>query len=206
MCFFLMTPEFAQTPIPVDSCYYNCLQDADLNIVKYFSSVYRSKGCWYHTQLLFIRQEKDILVYKAVRWEKGLQNIWNLNSPYVTVVIWDHMGHVSLTFCELSKIFSRNLGMAEMVFPMRISSWNFVHVPKALLGAHAQSFSLSFSSWVWFWRCVFSGDYFGVPAKRWCNNTLALKSRCFRSQNIALNISKCARNRTSEADTPWDQA
>ena len=65
MCFFLMTPELAQTPIPVDSCYYNCLQDADLNIVKYFSTVYRSKGCWYHTQLLFIRQEKDILVYKA---------------------------------------------------------------------------------------------------------------------------------------------
>ena len=53
---------------------------------------------------------------------------------------------VSLTFRDLSKIFSRNLCIAEIVLLMRISSWNFVCVPKAkaMLWAHIQSFSLKF--------------------------------------------------------------
>ena len=40
---------------------------------------------------------------------------------------------VSLTFRELYKMFSRNLCIAQMIFLMRISSWNFVHVPIAML-------------------------------------------------------------------------
>ena len=40
-------------------------------------------------------------------------------------------GVVSLTFRELSKIFSRNLCVAEIALPMSISSWNFIRVPKA---------------------------------------------------------------------------
>ena len=55
------------------------------------------------------------------------------------------LGVVSLTFRELSKIFSRNLCIAEIVLLMRISSRNFVRVPKAMLWAHIQSFSLKFS-------------------------------------------------------------
>ena len=56
-----------------------------------------------------------------------------------------HQGVVSLTFCKLSKIFSRNLCVAEIALPTSISSWNFVRVPKAMLWAHVQSFSLKFS-------------------------------------------------------------
>ena len=55
------------------------------------------------------------------------------------------LAFVSLTFRELSKIFSWNLCIAEIVVLMRISSWNFVRVPKAWLWAHVQSFSLKFS-------------------------------------------------------------
>ena len=54
-------------------------------------------------------------------------------------------GGVSLMFRELSKVFSRNLCIAEIVLVMRISSWNFVCVPKAMLWAHEQSFNLKFS-------------------------------------------------------------
>ena len=60
------------------------------------------------------------------------------------------LGVVSLTFCELSKIISRRYTMPEMTFMVRISSWNFVRVPKAWLWAHVQSFSLKFSLQVWF--------------------------------------------------------
>ena len=59
-------------------------------------------------------------------------------------------GVVSLTFHELSKIFSWNLCIAEIILLFRISSWNFVRVPKAMLWSHVQSFSLKFSPWMWF--------------------------------------------------------
>ena len=40
---------------------------------------------------------------------------------------------------------------------MRISSWNYVRVPKAWLWAHVQSFSLKFSPWTWFLAlCIFA--------------------------------------------------
>ena len=60
-------------------------------------------------------------------------------------IIHDNQEGVSLTFRELSKIFSGNLCVAEIALSMRISSWNFVHVTKAWLWAHTQSFSLKFS-------------------------------------------------------------
>ena len=75
-------------------------------------------------------------------------------------------GLVSLTFRELSKIFSRNLCIAKIVLRMRISSWNFVCVPKAMLWAHVQSFSLKFYHKWDFWHCVFSQDFFEELAKR----------------------------------------
>ena len=40
-------------------------------------------------------------------------------------------GVVSLTFRDLSKIIPRKYTKREMTFMVRISSWNFVHVPKA---------------------------------------------------------------------------
>ena len=57
-------------------------------------------------------------------------------------------GGVSLTFHELSKIFSRNLYIAEIVLLMRISSWNFVLV---------QRFRLKLSLSMWFPAlCIFA--------------------------------------------------
>ena len=40
--------------------------------------------------------------------------------------------------------------IAEIVLLMRISSWNFVRVPKAMLWVHVQNSSLKFSSPMWF--------------------------------------------------------
>ena len=54
-------------------------------------------------------------------------------------------GVVSLTFREISKMISRKYTITENTFMMRISSWNFVRVPKAWLWAHVQSLSLKFS-------------------------------------------------------------
>ena len=66
---------------------------------------------------------------------------------------WCHitsLGVVSLTFCELSQIISWKYTMPEIIFMVRISSWNFVRTPKAWLWAHVQSFSMKFSSEVRF--------------------------------------------------------
>ena len=53
---------------------------------------------------------------------------WNYNTGA--------LGVVSLTFRELSKIISRKYTLPVITFLVRISSWNFVHVPKAWLWAH----------------------------------------------------------------------
>ena len=60
------------------------------------------------------------------------------------VIAW-HQGAVSLTFRELSKEILRKYTMPKIPFMVKISSWNFVRVPKAWLWAHLQSFSLKFS-------------------------------------------------------------
>ena len=57
-----------------------------------------------------------------------------------------YQGVVSLTFRELSKLISRKYTTPEILFMIRILSWNFVHVHKAWVWAHVQSFSLKFWS------------------------------------------------------------
>ena len=74
-------------------------------------------------------------------------------------------GVVSLMFHELSKIFSRYLCIAEIILLMRISSWNFVCVPTAMLWAHIQSFSLKFSPWMWFLVLYIFARLFWRPHK-----------------------------------------
>ena len=59
-----------------------------------------------------------------------------------------HLGVVSLTFRQLSKKLSRNLCIAQIVLVIRISSWNFVRVPKVLLWAHIQIFTINVISGV----------------------------------------------------------
>ena len=78
------------------------------------------------------------------------QSTRNRLSRESNTVISDVPVVVSLKFRELSKTFSRNLCIAEIVLFVRISSWNFVRVPKATLWAHVQSFNLKFSTQKWF--------------------------------------------------------
>ena len=74
------------------------------------------------------------------------------NSPVTGEFPTQRPGVVSLTFRELSKIISRKSTMLEITFRVRISSRNFVCVPKAWLWAYIQSFSLTFSQEVRFLR------------------------------------------------------
>ena len=62
--------------------------------------------------------------------------IWTLNWRQVG------LGVISLTFRELSKIFSWNLCIADIIVLLRISSWNFVRVPKAMLLGTRTKFQL----------------------------------------------------------------
>ena len=48
--------------------------------------------------------------------------------------------------------FSRNLCIVQIVHVMRISSWNFVRVPKALFWAHVQIFTINVISGVVYFR------------------------------------------------------
>ena len=61
-------------------------------------------------------------------WQYVMQEA-NYKSAVAGAIVWHQPGVVSLTFHELSKIFSRNLCIAEIVLVMKISSWNFVRVP-----------------------------------------------------------------------------
>ena len=69
-------------------------------------------------------------------------NVWVIQPGY--------RGGVSLTFCEPSKIFCWNLCIANIVFLVMILIWNLVRVPKIILCAHVQSFSVRFSQGTWF--------------------------------------------------------
>ena len=78
----------------------------------------------------------------------------------LTVTQWNLEG-VSLTFHELSKIFSRNVCIAKILHLMRISSWNFVCVPKSQCFGHTHKVF----AWILhlkcdFWNCIFKRDYF----------------------------------------------
>ena len=109
-----------------------------------FPFQYRAGG--FTTQRLHLASVENLIM--QIRWSYDyLTRIAGFN----TLARW-HLdvetraqGVVSLTFRELLKIISRKYTIQEMTFMMRISSWNFVHVPKAWLWAHVQSFSLKFS-------------------------------------------------------------
>ena len=85
------------------------------------------------------------------------------------------LGGVSLMFHKLSKIFSWNLCIAEIILLINISSWNFVCVPKDMLW---QMYNIS----AWnshhkcdFWYFVFLWNYFwGLQKCEW-NNPLGPK-------------------------------
>ena len=108
----------------------------------------RSHICTRQDSSLFITLEKNVFL-EYLDYEL-MNTLWN--RPQITISSGcqcGQMGGVSLTFHELSKIFSQNLCITEIVF-MRIPSQNFVRVPKAMLWAHTQSFSLKFSLQMWF--------------------------------------------------------
>ena len=85
-------------------------------------------------------------------------NDWSLGTPHLHWImgksnaLWTHMigVGVSLMAHEVSNIFSRNLGIMKIGFLMRISSWNFVYLPREWLWTHMQSSSLKFSPQMWF--------------------------------------------------------
>ena len=87
-------------------------------------------------------------LWSHCNWFKSGPPYWmtEYQSAMVTGATWPISGHqtgrttaehhkcqgdVSLTFHELSKIFSRNLYITKIVLLMRISSWKCARVPKA---------------------------------------------------------------------------
>ena len=96
---------------------------------------------------------------QAIAWTKAGTSHWRIYAALGgnKLISWTEyasssalQGVVSLTFRELSKIISRKYTIPKMTFMVRISSWNFVRVPKAWLWAHVQSFSLKFAYQVLF--------------------------------------------------------
>ena len=84
----------------------------------------------------------------------------------LSILSWTYQGGVWVTFRELPKVFSRNLCLAEMVLLMRISSLNFVQVPKAMCFGHTYKVSAWNSHHKCdFWHCIFMQDYFGEVQK-----------------------------------------
>ena len=86
---------------------------------------------------------REKLFYYAICTIKGIWSLWSHNTAlWVSHRIWLDRSIISewllwgmsLTSGEVSKIFSRNLCFAEIVFIMRILSWYFVCVPKAGYG------------------------------------------------------------------------
>ena len=76
--------------------------------------------------------------------------------PIFWLRLFQRLGVVSLTFRGLSQTFSRNLCIAKLVLCMIISSWHFVHVPKAMVWAHVQSVRLKLTPQIWFPAlCIF---------------------------------------------------
>ena len=91
----------------------------------------------------------DWKMWRVSLWNKAgvsHDNLVRNQDENVFIKKCQRTGGVSLTFRELSKIFSRNLYIIKIALLMRISSFNFVTVPKAWLWAHVQRFSLKFSA------------------------------------------------------------
>ena len=136
------------------------------NLAIVYSTVYSDTGRRKHqnsASLAFVRgihREPANSPYKGPVTRKNVSIWWRHHGwPGDT----KSQGIDSLTFRDLSKIFSRILWIAGIVLLMRISSWNFVRVPKA------QTYTIS----AWnsrhkcvFRYCVFSRDYLGEFVKR----------------------------------------
>ena len=104
-------------------------------------------GCADPSTTLFIWQPNSIEVRKII-WLRALLHLSeNIHIIFRYKMYADRrhkrQGLVSLTFRETFKRISRKYTMPEITFIVRISSWNFVHVP--LLWAHVRSFSLKIS-------------------------------------------------------------
>ena len=91
------------------------------------------KGWYFKTEwLVYIPCGKLIVqvISHAISWSISFA-YWFHHGVYGDILKVP-LGGVSLTFREFSKIFSQNLCIAEIILLMRISSWNFVRVPKAM--------------------------------------------------------------------------
>ena len=78
---------------------------------------------------------------------------------------WKRQSVVSLTFHKFSKIISWKYTKPEFTYMVRISSWNFIRVPKAWLWAHVQIFSLKFSCKIQILQYTSFREHFGELAK-----------------------------------------
>ena len=124
-------------------------------IKKYLNFVSKRGVMWNVLRCFIFGRCCEIFCYfnHSNRWP----NITEMSSCVLAPV----PGVVSLTFRELSKIFSRNLCIAEIALLMRISSWNFIRVPKACKVSAWNSHNTCD-----YWHCKCSSDYFGELTKR----------------------------------------
>ena len=117
-------------------------------------------------------------------------------------------GGVSLTFCQLCKIFSLNLCIADFVLRMRIRGWNVLRVPKAMLWTHVQSFSFKFSPYMWFLELYIFARLFSIaretlmkPHPDWmCSESdvcwlkyMGLKTRSCTQSNVNMSTCLCGK-------------
>ena len=80
--------------------------------------------------------------------------LWSLSAWSIEL---KGQGVVSLTFRELSEIISQKYTIPENTFILRISSWNFVRVPKAWLWAHLK---------IWAWNSHQKYDFCNTHKSR----------------------------------------
>ena len=95
----------------------------------------RNQQAWFciraRLQVLLFPQSSKSFIRYSLKWlcvishsrTISWSNIWH---PSVL------LGVVSLTFREIYKIISRKYTMPEIIYIVKISSWNFVRVPKSM--------------------------------------------------------------------------
>ena len=130
--------------ISTDICKYTITSLHGYNQQKYYIIAITAStediGITENTSLTCTDWKSIIYLHRHIRcWNRCILGSWIISTDA------DGLGVVSLTFHELSKIFSRISCTAEIVLLMRISSWHFVRVPTEMLWTHVQSFSLKLS-------------------------------------------------------------